>query len=196
MCTNRCISHQLTIIENRAINELQTINNGCPALVRLYYALPVQCFVCPTLVSMSACCWAKITFKLSNTSETVWIPSTTADASSLLSLDKAVLVIIIIDREASEIMYLVASVSPSVRLSVRQSALSRLNRLTYDLDLGARLCRVQQRAKRSHYQSEVFVCVSHNRVYAVDRLLIVIINASGGRCTLNIGQKSTTIILY
>ncbi len=38
--------------------------------------------------------------------------------------------------------------------------------------LGARLCRVQQRAKKSHYQSEVFVCVSSNRADAVDRLLI------------------------
>ena len=35
--------------------------------------------------------------------------------------------------------------------------------------LGARLCRVQQRAKKSHYQSKVFVC----RVYVIDRLLIL-----------------------
>ncbi len=41
---------------------------------------------------------------------------------------------IFIDREAREIMYLVASVRPSVRPSVHPSALSRLNRLTYDLD--------------------------------------------------------------
>ncbi len=38
---------------------------------------------------------------------------------------------IFIDREAREIMYLVASVRPSVRLRT----LSRLNRLTYDLDI-------------------------------------------------------------
>ncbi len=50
----------------------------------------------------------------------------------------------IIDREAREIMYLVASVCPSVRPFVRLCALSCLNRLTYDLD----------------YQSKVFVCVS------------------------------------
>ncbi len=39
--------------------------------------------------------------------------------------------------------------------------------------LGARLCRVQQRAKKSHYQSKVFVCVSNNRADAVDWLLIL-----------------------
>ncbi len=38
--------------------------------------------------------------------------------------------------------------------------------------LGARLCRVQQIAKKSHYQSMMFVCVSSNRTDAVDRLLI------------------------
>ncbi len=53
-------------------------------------------------------------------------------------------------------MYLVASVRPS--------PISRLNRLTYD--------RVQQRAKKSPYQSRVFVCVSSNRADAVDRLLM------------------------
>ncbi len=37
---------------------------------------------------------------------------------------------IFIDRKAREIMYLVASVRPSVRLS----DISQLNRLTYDLD--------------------------------------------------------------
>ncbi len=40
------------------------------------------------------------------------------------------------------------------------------------LILGARLCRVQQRAKKSHNQSEDFVCVSNNRADAVDQLLI------------------------
>ena len=39
--------------------------------------------------------------------------------------------------------------------------------------LGARLCRVQQRAKKSRYQSEVFVCESTYRADAVDRLLIL-----------------------
>ena len=43
----------------------------------------------------------------------------------------------------------------SVRPSVCRSPLSRLNRLTYDLD-----------------QSKVFVCVLSNRADAVDRLLI------------------------
>ena len=38
--------------------------------------------------------------------------------------------------------------------------------------LGARLCRVQQRPKESHYQSNVFVCVSSNRADEVDWLLI------------------------
>ena len=40
--------------------------------------------------------------------------------------------------------------------------------------LGARLCRVQQRARKSNYQSKVFVCVSSNRADAVDRLLIAL----------------------
>ncbi len=38
--------------------------------------------------------------------------------------------------------------------------------------LGARLCQVQQRAKKSHYQSKGFICVCNNRSDAVDRLLI------------------------
>ena len=38
--------------------------------------------------------------------------------------------------------------------------------------LGPRLCRVQQRAKKSRYQSEVFVCVSTHCRDAVDRLLM------------------------
>ena len=36
--------------------------------------------------------------------------------------------------------------------------------------LGARLCRVQQRATRSHYQSKIFVCASTNCADAVDQL--------------------------
>ncbi len=52
--------------------------------------------------------------------------------------------IFVIDRKVREIMHLVASVSLSVRPSVRLFALSRLNRLTYDLD----------------NQFKVFVCVS------------------------------------
>ncbi len=47
----------------------------------------------------------------------------------------AVNFLVIIDREAREIMYLVASVRLSVRPSVRLFPLSRLNRLTYDLDI-------------------------------------------------------------
>ncbi len=37
--------------------------------------------------------------------------------------------------------------------------------------LGARLCQVQQRAKKSLYQCEVFVCVSNNWADAIDQLL-------------------------
>ncbi len=40
--------------------------------------------------------------------------------------------------------------------------------------LGARLCRVQQRAQKNHDQSNVFVCVASNRADAFDRLLIKI----------------------
>ncbi len=58
---------------------------------------------------------------------------------------------IFIDREAREIMYLVASVRPSVCLSVR-------------LFVRLSVC--------AHNQSEEFVCVSNNRADAVDRLLI------------------------
>ncbi len=38
--------------------------------------------------------------------------------------------------------------------------------------LHSQLCQVQHRAKKSHYQSMVFVCVSNNRADVVDRLLI------------------------
>ena len=79
--------------------------------------------------------------------------------------------LLIIDREAREIMYLVASICPPVRLFVCLCALSYLTRLTYDLKFGA---------KKSYYQSEVFVCVFNqwacavNCADAVDRLLIFI----------------------
>ncbi len=62
---------------------------------------------------------------------------------------------IIINREAREIMYLVASVCPSVG---------------------------QQRAKKSHYQSKVFVCVSSNHADAFDRLLIPVIRWEKENC--------------
>ncbi len=39
--------------------------------------------------------------------------------------------------------------------------------------LGARLCQVQQRAMKCHYQSKEFVCVSNCRADAVDRLLFL-----------------------
>ncbi len=42
-----------------------------------------------------------------------------------------------------EVMYSVASISASVSLSIHQSTLSQLNRLTFE---------------KSHYQSKVFVC--------------------------------------
>ena len=38
--------------------------------------------------------------------------------------------------------------------------------------LGARLCRVQQRAKKGNHQSMEFVCVSNSHADAFDRLLI------------------------
>ncbi len=70
----------------------------------------------------------------------------------------------------------------SVRPSPRQCALSRLKVKGQGqlsgaqwLILGARLCRVQRRAKKSHYQSRVFVCVSNNCTDAGDRLLIACI---------------------
>ncbi len=60
---------------------------------------------------------------------------------------------VIIDREAREIMHLVASVRPSVCLSVRLCALSRLNRLT--------------KSNRSHYESSgVCLCVYNQWAYA------------------------------
>ncbi len=59
-------------------------------------------------------------------------------------------------------MYLVASVRLSVRLSVCPSV-SALTAEPFD-----------QKAKKSHYQSKVFVCVSNSRADAVDRLLIFI----------------------
>ncbi len=59
--------------------------------------------------------------------------------------------LLVIARKAREIMHLVASVCPSVCLSV----LSRLNRLTNDFNLLS-----AAKGNRSHYQSKVFVCVS------------------------------------
>ncbi len=55
-------------------------------------------------------------------------------------------------------MHLVAS----VRLSVRPSIHPSVNALMPE----------QKRARKSHNQSEVFVCVSNNGADAVDRLLI------------------------
>ncbi len=52
---------------------------------------------------------------------------------------------VFIDREAREIMYLVASVRPSVRPSVRLWGSALLSAV---------------KSNRSHYQSKVFVCVS------------------------------------
>ncbi len=72
-----------------------------------------------------------------------------------------------------------------VRMSVRPSVRPSVSTLTaepFDLwpfwrvavDIRGSLCRVRQRAKRSHYQSKVFVCVPNSRADAVDRLLILI----------------------
>ncbi len=61
----------------------------------------------------------------------------------------------------------IGSVRLSVRLSIRLS-------VRLFVCLRSRLCRVQKRAKKNHYQSEVFVCVSNNLADAVDRLLIFI----------------------
>ena len=49
-------------------------------------------------------------------------------------------------------VYALGNVHPSVRPSVRPSVC-----LSVRPSVTARLCRVQQRAKKSHYQSEVFV---------------------------------------
>ena len=72
----------------------------------------------------------------------------------------------------------IGSVRPSVHPSVRQSTLSRLNRLTFDLDncqvITLKFETKMKRAEKSDFQSEVFVCVSTNRADAVDRLLICI----------------------
>ena len=59
-----------------------------------------------------------------------------------------------------EIMSLVVSICPFVCPSVRAL-------MTKLFDLGARLCKVQQRAKESHYQSKVIVSMSViQRAYA------------------------------
>ena len=58
---------------------------------------------------------------------------------------------------SGEIMYLIASVRPSVRLYVRALLFE-----PFDLDFW-----------KSHYQSKIVVCVSTNRADAVDRLLIL-----------------------
>ena len=54
--------------------------------------------------------------------------------------------VIIIDREARELMYLVASVRPSVRLR--------------KLYIGGSALPSAVKSNKSHYQSKVFVCVS------------------------------------
>ncbi len=70
------------------------------------------------------------------------------------------------------------SVCLSIRPYVCQCAISRLKVKVKGPGqgqiLGARLCRVQQRTKKSNYmyQSRVFVCLSNNHADAVDRLLI------------------------
>ncbi len=71
------------------------------------------------------------------------------------------IIVIFVDREAREIMYFV--------VSIRQGRISRAKLLI----LRARLCRVQQRTKKSHYQLKMFVCVSNNRMHPVDWLLIL-----------------------
>ena len=68
---------------------------------------------------------------------------------------------VIVDREAREIMYLVAPVRPSVHLS----PISRLKKVMYlvasvRLSVCALLFGLQFGAKKSHYQSKEFVCVS------------------------------------
>ncbi len=74
-------------------------------------------------------------------------------------------------------MHLVASVRPSVCLSVRLFALSRLNRLTSALPSAAK-------SNKSHYQFKVFVCVSaisgRMRIIARMRLIGVLIQESAG----------------
>ncbi len=72
--------------------------------------------------------------------------------------------ILVIDREAREIMHLVASVCLSVRPSVCPFVLSWLNRLIRGSALSS-----AAKSNKSHYQSKVFVCVSVIR----GRILII-----------------------
>ena len=68
------------------------------------------------------------------------------------------------DRSRSKV-----GVKVTLKVKVKdQSQISGVQRSIF----GARLCRVQQRAKKTHYQSEVFVCVSSNHADVVDWLLI------------------------
>ena len=78
-------------------------------------------------------------------------------------------------------MHLVAS----VRLSFRLHSHGRISG-TQGSILGARLCRVQERARViiSHYQSITFVCVSNNHADAVDQHLI---SASNLRVIIALG---------
>ncbi len=64
--------------------------------------------------------------------------------STLINLDQSMALTVSIDREAREIMHLVASVCPSVRLSVCA--------LTAEPSA--------EKGNMSHYQFKVFVCVS------------------------------------
>ncbi len=77
----------------------------------------------------------------------------TCDAKKHIQSDAIAGSVIFIDRKAREIMYLVASIHPSVRLP--------FNNLT------------AEKSSKSHYQSEVFVCVSvisrHMRIIALMR---------------------------
>ena len=65
-----------------------------------------------------------------------------------------------------------AKLHNSVLSSFRTICRKRFRKIS-EQTVGARLCRVHKRAEKSHYQSEVFVCVSNNCAEAVDQLLII-----------------------
>ena len=88
-------------------------------------------------------------------------------------------------------MYLVASVRLSVHLSVRLSPLSRLNRLTYDLDI----LPTAVKSNNTHCQSKVLVCVS-----IISRCMWIIVQMrSIGFYYVTIqmlSSKSNTILIF
>ncbi len=89
-------------------------------------------------------------------------------------------------------MYLVASLRPSVRLSV-----DTLKFLACS-DIRGLALPSATKSKEEYYQSKVFVCVSNNRTDAVDRPLIscMIFRASVNAATPGMVLKHTRTITY